>query len=203
MVLHSLLQLTTNCQQVWKTQQWPQDWKRSIFILIPKKGKVKKCSNYCTIVLISHASKVILKIDFNSMWTENFQIYKLDLEKADELEITEKAREFQKNIYFSSLTILKPFTVWIVTNCGKFWKRWEYQTTFLASWETHMQVKKQQLEPNMEQQTGSKLRKEYAKAVYCYPAYLTSMYIMWNVRMHEAQAGIKISRRNIKPQICR
>ena len=90
------------------------------------------------------------------MWTENFQIYKLDLEKADELEITEKAREFQKNIYFSSLTILKPFTVWIVTNCGKFWKRWEYQTTFLASWETHMQVKKQQLEPNMEQQTGSK-----------------------------------------------
>ena len=122
------------------------------FIPIPKKGNAKESSDYCTIVLISHASKVILKIDFNSMWTENFQIYKLDLEKADELEITEKAREFQKNIYFSSLTILKPFTVWIVTNCGKFWKRWEYQTTFPASWEIRRQVKKQQLElvPNWE-----------------------------------------------------
>ena len=131
------------------------------------------------------------------MWTENFQIYKLDLEKADELEITEKAREFQKNIYFSSLTMLKPFTVWIITNCGKFWKRWEYQTTFLASGETHMQVKEQQLEPNMEQQTGSKLRKEYAKAVYCYPAYLTSMYIMWKSRLDDSQVGIKIAWRNV------
>ena len=55
-VLHSI------CQQIWKTQQWPQDWKRSVFIPIPKKGNVKECSNYCTIVLISHASKVMLKI---------------------------------------------------------------------------------------------------------------------------------------------
>ena len=62
-VLHSI------CQQIWKAQQWPQDWKRSIFILIPKKGNAKKCSNYCTTALISHASKVMLKIllaDFNS-----------------------------------------------------------------------------------------------------------------------------------------
>ena len=55
-VLHSI------CHQIWKTQQWPQDWKRSVFIPIPKKGNAKKCLNYCTIVLISHASKVILKI---------------------------------------------------------------------------------------------------------------------------------------------
>ena len=55
-VLHSI------CQQIWKTQQWPQDWKRSVFIPIPKKGNPKECSNYCTIALISHASKVILKI---------------------------------------------------------------------------------------------------------------------------------------------
>ena len=65
--------------------------------------------------------------------------------------------------------------VWITKNCGKFWKRWEYQTTWPASWEICMQVKKQQLELDMEQQTGSKLGKEYIKAVYCHPAYLTYM----------------------------
>ena len=70
----------------------------------------------------------------------------------------------------------KPLTVWITTNCGKFGKRWEYQTTLLASWEIYMQVKKQQLELDMEQQTSSKLRKEYVKAVYCHPAYLTYMH---------------------------
>ena len=69
----------------------------------------------------------------------------------------------------------KPLIVWITINCGKFWKRWEYQTTWPASWETYMQVRKQQLELDMEQETGSKLGKESIKAVYCYPAYLTSM----------------------------
>ena len=63
----------------------------------------------------------------------------------------------------------------LLLNCGKFWKRWEYQTTWPASWETCMQVKKQQLELDMEQQTGSKLEKKYVKAVYCHPAYLTYM----------------------------
>ena len=66
-------------------------------------------------------------------------------------------------------------TVLITINCGKFWKRWEYQTTWPASWEPYMQVRKQQLELDMEQQTGSKSEKEYVKAVYCHPAYLTSM----------------------------
>ena len=64
-------------------------------------------------------------------------------------------------------------TVWITTNCGKFFKRREYQTTWPASWEICMQVKKQQLEVDTEQQIGSKLEKEYIKAVYCHPAYLT------------------------------
>ena len=71
------------------------------------------------------------------------------------------------------LTMPKPLTVWITTNGGKFWNRWEYQTTWPASWEICMQVKKQQLELDMEKQTGSKLRKEYVKDVYCHPAYLT------------------------------
>ena len=73
------------------------------------------------------------------------------------------------------LTMPKPLTVWITTNCGKFLKRWEYQTTLLASWEICMRVKKQQLGLDIEQWTGSKLGKEYIKAVYCHPAYLTFM----------------------------
>ena len=82
--------LRSICQQIWKTQQWPQDWKRSVFIPVPKKGNAKECSNYCTNLLISHTSKVLLKFSkpsFNSTWTMNFQIVKLDLEKAEEPEI--------------------------------------------------------------------------------------------------------------------
>ena len=75
----------------------------------------------------------------------------------------------------TSLTTLKPLTAWFTTNCGKFLKRWEYQTTLPASWEICTQVRKQQLELDMKQQTGSKSGKEYVKAVYCHPAYLTSM----------------------------
>ena len=70
--------------------------------------------------------------------------------------IIEKAREFQKNIYFWFIDYAKALNVWITINCGKFWKRWEYQTTWPASWETYMQVRKQQFELDMEQQTGSK-----------------------------------------------
>ena len=88
--------------------------------------------------------------------------------------IIEKAREFQKNIYLCFIDYAKAFD-WITTNCGKFWKRWEYQTTWSASWEIYMQDKKQQLELDMEQQTGSKSGKEYVKAVCCHPAYLTYM----------------------------
>ena len=89
--------------------------------------------------------------------------------------IIEKAREFQKNINFYVIDYTKALTVWITTNCGTFFKRWEYQTTLPASWETCMQVKKQQLEPDMKKRTGSKLGKEYIKDVYCHPAYLTSV----------------------------
>ena len=89
----------------------------------------------------------------------------------------------------------KPLTVWITANYAKFLKRWEYQTT----WETCVQVRKQQLELDMEQQTGSKSGKEYVNAVYCHPAYLTYMqrYIMRNAGQDEAQTGIKIAWRNI------
>ena len=90
--------------------------------------------------------------------------------------ITKKAREFQKNIYFCFIDYTKVFD-YVDHNKLKNFYRWEYQTTLLASYEISMQVKKQQLEPNMEKWTGSKLGKEYVKAVYCHHAYLTYMWI--------------------------
>ena len=81
----------------------------------------------------------------------------------------------KKTLISASLTMLKPLTLWIITNCGKLLKKWEYQTTLPVSWETFIQFKKQQLEPDTEQLTGWKLGKQYIKAAYCHPAYLTYM----------------------------
>ena len=127
-VLHSM------CQQIWKTQQWPQDWKSSVFIPIPKKGNSKECSNYYTIALISHASKVMLKIlQARLQQYKNHELpdVQAGFRKArgtrDQIAnicwIIKKAREYQKNIYFSLLIMPKPLTVWITINCGKFLKR--------------------------------------------------------------------------------
>ena len=110
-------------------------------------------------------------------------MFKLYLEKVEEPEIklstsigSSKKRESSRKTSISALlTTPKPLTVWITTKCGKFFKRWEYQTTLPASWEICVQVKKQQSEPHMEQRTGSKLGKKYIKTVYCHPAYLTSL----------------------------
>ena len=155
-VLHSI------CQQVWKIQQWPQDWKRSVFIPIPKKANAKECSNYCTIELISHSSKVMLKI-FQARLQQYVNHELPDVQAGfrkgrgtrDQIAnicwIIKKAREFQKTSISALLTMSKPLTVWITINCGKFWKRWEYQINWPASWETCMQVRKQQLELDMEQ----------------------------------------------------
>ena len=103
--------------------------------------------------------------------------------------IIEKIYFFQKTSISALLTMVKPLTVWITTNCGKFLKRWKYQITLPASWETCMQVKKQKLEADMEQQTGSKLGKEYVKTVYCHPAYLTyiSQQSWFQLVLHLAQ----------------
>ena len=134
-VLHSIR------QQIWKTQEWPQDWKRSVFTPIPKKVNAKECSNYRTIVLTSHARKVKLK--FLQARLQQYMNHELpDVQAgfrkgrgtrdqtASIHSITEKARELQKNIYFCFINYAKAFlTVWITTNCGKFLKRWEYQTT--------------------------------------------------------------------------
>ena len=89
--------------------------------------------------------------------------------------IIKKQESSRKTFTSALLTMPKPLTMWITTNCGKFFKRREYQTTWPASLEISMQVKKQQLELDMEKQTGSKSGKEYIKAIYCHPAYLTYM----------------------------
>ena len=102
-------------------------------------------------------------------------MFKLDLEKTEEPEIKlptsigswKKQKNSRQTFISTSLTTLKLLAVWITTNCGKFLKRWEYQTILPTSWEIYMQVKKPQLEPDMEKWTFSKLRKEYVKAVYC------------------------------------
>ena len=128
------------CQQIWKTQQWPQDWKRSVFIPVPKKDNAKEGSNYHTIALISHASKATLKIlqarlqqYVNHELPDGFRKGRGTRDQiANICWIIEKAREFQKNIYFSFTDYTKAF-VQITTNCGKFLKRWEYQTTLPAS----------------------------------------------------------------------
>ena len=127
-------------------------------------------------------------------------MFKLDLEKAEEPEICwiiEKARELQKTSTSAAWTALKPLTVWITTNCGIFLKRWGYQTTLSASWETCVQYKKQQLELGMEQWAGSELKKEHLKAVYCHPACLHAEDIMRNAGLDDSQAGIKTAGRNI------
>ena len=123
-------------------QQWPQDWRRSVFIPIPKKGNAKDCSNYHTFALISHASEAMLKI-LQARLQQNVNHEVPDVQAGfrkgrgirDQIAnicwIMEKESKFQRNIYFCFIDYAKAF-VWITINCGKFWKRWEYQTTWPA-----------------------------------------------------------------------
>ena len=131
----------------------------------------------------SHTSKVMLKI-LQAILNQyaNWELIDVQAEfrkGRDQIAkihwITEKARVPEKHLLLALLTMPKPLTVWITTNCGKSFKKWKYETTLPASWETFMLVKMQQLEWDMERQTGTKLGKEYVKAVYFYLAYLTYM----------------------------
>ena len=111
-----------------------------------------------------------------------------------------KKQESSRKTYISFLlTMSKPLTVWNTINCEKFWKTWAYQTIWPAFWETYMQVRKQQLELDLEQQTGSKQEKGYVKAVYCHSAHLNSMQsTSWETlgwKKHKLE--LKIAGRNI------
>ena len=136
------------CQQIWKMQQWPQDWKRSVFIPIPRKSNAKECSNYHTVALISHASKGMLKIlQARLQRYVNHELPDVQAgfrkgrgtrgQIANILWIIKKKQESSRKTSISAfLTMPKSLTVWITINSGKFWKRWEYQTTKPASWKS-------------------------------------------------------------------
>ena len=169
-------------QQIWKTQQWPQDWKRSVFIPVPKKGNAKECSNYCTIALISHASKVMLKIlqarlqQYVNCELPDVQAgFRKGRGTRDQIAnicwIIKKAREFPKNFYFCFIDCAKVFDC---VDHNKLWKILKEMGIpgHLTSWEICMQVRKQQLELDMERQTGFKFGKEYINDIYCHCAYL-------------------------------
>ena len=145
-------------QQIWKTQQWPQDWKRSVFIPIPKKGNATECSNYCTVALISHVSKVMLKIlqarlqQYMNCKLPDVQIgFRKGRGTRDQIAnicwIIEKIKRIpEEHLLLHWLCQ----SLWL---CGsqqtaKFLKRWKYQITLSGSWETCMQVKKQQFPLN-------------------------------------------------------
>ena len=128
-------------QQIWKIEQWPQNWRRLVFIPIPKKGNAKECSNYCSFVLISHSSKIMLKtlqarLEQYVNWELQIDVhggYRKGRGTRDQIAhicwIIGKQESSRKTS--ASLTMLKPFTVWITTKCGKLLKKWEYQTTLL------------------------------------------------------------------------
>jgi len=166
-VLHS------TCQQVWKTQHWPQDWKRSVFIPVPKKDNAKECSNYLTIARISHTSKVMLTIlqaRLQQYMNHELPDVQAGFRKGrgtrDQLTnihwIIEKAKEFQKNIYFCFIDFTKAFDC---VDHNKLWKILTDGNTRPPDLPSEKSVCR----------SGSRLGKEYVKATYCHLFYLTYM----------------------------
>ena len=176
-VLHSL------CQQIWKTQEWPQDWKRSVLIPIPKKGSTKECANQRTISFISYASKVMLKI-FHARLQHYVNPELPDVQTGfgkergtrDEIAnirwIIEKAREFQKNIYLCFIDCAEAFDC---VDHDKLWKALrkmgipDHLTCLLRN----LYVGKEATGRTLYGTTGSRSRKEYNRAVCCHPVCLT------------------------------
>uniref|UniRef100_A0AC11DIC5 Uncharacterized protein n=3 Tax=Ovis aries TaxID=9940 RepID=A0AC11DIC5_SHEEP len=204
-VLHSI------CQHIWKTQQWPQDWKRSVFNPIPKKGNAKECSNYRTIALISPASKVMLKI----LQTRLQQYVNCELpdvqagfrkgrgtrdQIANICWIMEKAREFQKKIYFCFIDYAKDFDCVDHNKLWKILKEMGIQdglTCFLRNLYAGQEATVRTGHGTID---WFQIRKGVRQHCILSPClfHLHAEYIMRNTGLEEAQAGIKIARRNIK-----
>ena len=200
-VLHSI------CQQIWKTQQWPQDWKRPFFIPIPKKGNARECSNYCTIALISHTSKVMLKIlqarlqQYMNHELPDVQAgFKKGRGTRDQIAnicwIIEKSREFQENIYFCFIDYAKAFDC---VDHNKLWKILkdmripDYLTCLLYAGQEET-VRSGHGTTDWFQ-IGKGARQGCILSPYLFNLY--AEYIMRNAGLDEAQAGIKIAGRNI------
>ena len=202
--LHSI------CQQIWETQQWPQDWKRSVFIPVPKKGNAKECSNYHTIALISHASKVKLKIlqarlqQYVNYECPEVQVgFRKGRGTRDQVTnicwIIKKAREFQKNIYFCFIDYAKAFDC---VDHNKLWKILQemgipdHLTCLLRNLYTGQEETVRTGHGTTDRfQIGKGLCQGCVLSPYLFNLY--AEYITQNARLNEAQAGIKIARRNI------
>ena len=180
-MLHSI------CQQIWKTQEWPQDWKRSVFIPIPKKGNAKECSNYRTIALISQTSKVMLKIlqtqasivrelriSRCSCWISKRQ--RNQRSNCQHLLDHKKTRELQKTIYFCFIDNVKAFDCVDHNKQWKILKEMGFPDYLICLLRNLYTGQKLQLEPDMEQRTGSRLGKEYIKSPCLFNLY--AEYIM-------------------------
>ena len=200
-MLHSI------CHQIWKTQQWPQDWKRSVFIPIPKTGNPKECSNYCIIALISHTSKVMLKIlqarlqqYVNCELPDTQAGFRKGRGTRDQIAkicwIIEKAREFQKNIYFD---YAKAF------DCMDHHKLWKILKEMGIPDHLTCLLRNLYAGPEATVRTGYgttdlfQIGKGVRQGCMLSPCLfnLYAEYIMRNARLDEAQPGIKIARRNI------
>ena len=202
-VLHSI------CPQIWKTQQWPQDWKRSFFIPIPKKGNAKECSNYCTIVLISHASKVMFKIlqarlqqYVNRELPDVQDVFRIGTGTGDQIAnicwIMEKAREFQKNIYFCFIDYAKAFDCMDHNKLCKILKEMgipDHLTCLLRNLYSSQEATVRTGHGTTDWfQIGKGVCQGFILSPYLFNFY--AEYIMRNTGLEEAQAGIKIAGRN-------
>ena len=203
-MLHSI------CQQIWKTQQWPQDWKRSVFIPIPKKGNAKECSDYHTIVLTSYVDMVMLKI-LQAVFQQyvNWELsdiharFRKGRGTRDQITnfrwITEKERKFQgkETCISASLTMIKALTMWITTNCEKFLKRWEQLTTCLLR--NLYAGQEATVRTGHETMDWFKIKKGVPQGCILSLCIFNfyAEYKMQNVRLDATQAGIKIVRRII------
>ena len=202
------------CQQNWKTQQWPQDWKMSVFIPIPKKGNAKECSNYCTIALISHASNIMLK-NLQAVHEHVLQQYmnrelpdvQAGLRKArgarDQIAniccITEKAREFQKNNYFCFIDYAIAFDCVDHNKLCKLLKEMgipDDLTRLLRNLYASQEATVRTGHGTTDWfQIGKGVRQGCILSLCLFNFY--AEYIMRNTGLDEAQAGIKIAGRNI------
>ena len=207
--LHSI------CQKIWKTQQWPWDWKRSVFILIPKKGNPKECSNYCTIALISHASKVMRKIlqaRLQQYMNHELQDVQAIFRKgrgtraqiANICWIITKTREFQKNMYFCFIDYAKAFDC---MDHNKLWKILkeigipDHLTCLLRNLYAGQAAT---VRTGLGKTDWFQIGKEVCQGCILSPCLfnLYAEYIMRNAGLEEAQAGIKIAGRNINNLRC-
>ena len=186
---------TQNASKYGKLSNGHRTGKMSVFIPIPKTGNAKECSNYSTIVLMSHASKIMLKILQARL--QQYMNWELPDSQAgfrkargtrDQIAnicwIIEKAKEFQKKSTSALLTMQKSLSVWITTNCGKFFKRWGYQTILPVSWEMCYVGQEATVELDMDQVTGSKLGKEYNQGCILSPCLFNfSAEYMWTLHV--------------------